>query len=212
MNKNKIILIVKCLLLPVVIFLSLHLCLFPLPSLFYAPVKLLQEAGIILSFGASLVISIVFTISLFVLLIKFSFKRKILKNKEIKKYLILIINFLLIIMIWHSFYTVRDFRMYILTKQFSPLISAINEYKKKERHYPNNLNLLIPKYIQKLPSTAMCGYPNYDYYKDKEGFFISLSTSIGILNWDKFEYSSTSKYYEIGDSTKIINKWRYIYE
>jgi hypothetical protein len=94
------------------------------------------------------------------------------------------------------------------------LIVAINSFKQDNGELPNDLQQLIPKYLDKYPTTKMAAYPNYNYSKSKNGesFSLIVECGIGILNWDEFIYQSNEDYSGFSSSAERVGKWLYFYE
>ncbi|NBV07247.1 MAG: hypothetical protein EBS06_08475 [Proteobacteria bacterium] len=94
------------------------------------------------------------------------------------------------------------------------LIVAINSFKQDNGELPNDLQQLIPKYLDKYPTTNMEAYPNYNYSKAKNGesFSLIVECPIGIVNWDKFIYESNEDYSRFSSSAERVGKWLYFHE
>jgi hypothetical protein len=101
-----------------------------------------------------------------------------------------------------------------LADRSNTLISAINSFKKSNGELPDDLQQLVPKYLDKYPTTNMAAYPNYSYSKAKNGesFSIVVECGMGILNWDEFIYESNGDYSKFSSSVKRVKQWIYFYE
>lgn len=100
-----------------------------------------------------------------------------------------------------------------------PLIEAIESYKTDHGSIPNDLVELVPKYIEVIPYTGMVGYPEFRYTpKQPDSLFrdyeIWISTSTGLLNWDRFVYWPAQQYPQqmYGGSVENIDGWAYVHE
>lgn len=123
----------------------------------------------------------------------------------------------------------RPFAMRKTATQMTPLISALNEYRIRHNHYPDDVSELVPSFIQELPGTEMCSYPDIDYEKrdfvegydknlkksqfDTGGYEISIYTGF-LMNFDQFIYwpSENYPYYTHGGNVEFIASWAYIHE
>jgi len=56
------------------------------------------------------------------------------------------------------------------------LVQCLEEYRKTVGQYPNSLKLLVPKYIEKVPRTAIIGSPPFRYriYSNGQNFSLGF--------------------------------------
>jgi hypothetical protein len=92
-----------------------------------------------------------------------------------------------------SFYledTMRNFSRSIAIKQANKIIVAIEDYKKEQHKYPENLNNLQPKFLKAIPSPNIIGIPKYDY-QNLDGTYILTFRQIVLvgLNYEVVTYN-----------------------
>lgn len=100
-----------------------------------------------------------------------------------------------------------------------PLINAIEQYNLEKGRYPDALSELSPEYIDAIPNTGMCGYPEFVYEKAQPGagfskYMLYIHTPGGGINFDRFLYWPEGGYpdYFYGGYSELIGKWAYIHE
>jgi hypothetical protein len=117
--------------------------------------------------------------------------------------------------------TVRMRGFHQLAFRSAPLVHALAAYTTDHGNPPETLNALIPDYIQKIPSTGMGAYPAYQYAAGDEArkwndnpWVLSVETSRGFLNWDRFIYFPMQNYPATGygGSLERIGEWAYVHE
>lgn len=103
-----------------------------------------------------------------------------------------------------------------MTVRARPLLAAIEAYQKQHGSPPCNLDVLVPKYLPKIPDTGMAAYPNFNYTTEDEvdPWRLEVQCSLGLLNWDVCFYRPSKKYssYEYGGGVEPIGDWRYVHE
>jgi hypothetical protein len=103
--------------------------------------------------------------------------------------------------------------------RFQPLINAIEHYQRDKGKYPDALTVLVPDYIEALPTTGMIGYSIYEYRLPLKGSLYNkyeLSMFCGaycFLNSDFFIYWPEGGYPEElwGGWVGQIDKWAYVH-
>lgn len=105
------------------------------------------------------------------------------------------------------------------THQAEPLIAAIEAYHQKKGSYPNQLQDLVPEFIQAIPSTSMVGYPEFKYSTAKSDrlfktYQLKISTRTIGINFDSFVYWPEADYPArmYGGGVERINDWAYVHE
>ena len=103
-----------------------------------------------------------------------------------------------------------------LGKRSKPLIAAIEKFEKEKGHAPNLLSELVPEYLPAVPNTGIGAYPNYEYTtlkNERDKWQLTVSCSVGLLNWDEFFYLP-SKVYEkrYGGWIEPVGDWAYFHE
>lgn len=108
-----------------------------------------------------------------------------------------------------------------LAERSGPLIAAIKAYEKDEGYPPQNLELLVPKYLPHVPSTGMGAYPKYEYVVnavagkfDDNPWVLYVFTPSGGINFDQFLYFPLQNYPKegYGGSLERIGDWAYVHE
>ena len=101
----------------------------------------------------------------------------------------------------------------------SRLTNAIRAYSKAQGTPPSSLDALVPSFLQAIPSTGMGAYPSFEYQVGPqapagEEWAISVSTSLGILNWDILLYLPSGQYpaYGYGGRVERFGDWAYVHE
>ncbi|MBD3245596.1 MAG: hypothetical protein GF333_01115 [Candidatus Omnitrophica bacterium] len=116
---------------------------------------------------------------------------------------------------------VRARRFRALAERSEPLVEAIRQYTADKGEPPDNLEALVPQYIEKIPGTDMGAYPEYRYERADSSrqwhgnpWVLYVETPLGILNWDIFLYYPEQNYpeYAFGGSIERMRKWAYIHE
>lgn len=99
-------------------------------------------------------------------------------------------------------------------ERMMPLVAAIETYHRDHGSYPERLEVLVPKYIDQLPSTGMGNYTNYHYYvgsQAKEGnpWIIEVPAGYG-MGFDQFYYFPLQNYPD-GWPYERMGKWAYFH-
>lgn len=100
-----------------------------------------------------------------------------------------------------------------------PLIAALEAYKMANDYYPEELDSLVPDFIEAIPDTGLAGYPRFEYQRNgtlavRGKYELLIRTSIGGLNWDVFYYRGVEadSGYNKGDALEPFGKWVYFHE
>ena len=121
---------------------------------------------------------------------------------------------------------IKRHRLAQVARKMEPVIEAIEKFKTGTGAYPVELWQLVPEYLEKLPPTGMAGYPTLSYMRRESwgisggriiptgGYQLSILTSSGILNWDRFFYWPNELYPEEGPGgwVETIGNWGYLHE
>ena len=106
-----------------------------------------------------------------------------------------------------------------ITQNAKPLVAAIEQYKTVNGSYPPNFAALTPRFIKQIPYTGAPGYPQFHYrIADDNSKFkkyeLSVLTSKGPLNWDRFFYWPEQNYPTSlgGEAVEPIKDWAYLHE
>jgi hypothetical protein len=107
------------------------------------------------------------------------------------------------------------------------LVDAISSYQYDHNSYPENLEALVPTYINKIPETGIRGFPYFEYeilnpaeYKypipemgDKPIYELRVNLE-RLFKWDRVFYWPTKKYPDLiyGGGVEKIGKWAYVNE
>ena len=104
-----------------------------------------------------------------------------------------------------------------LGERMMPLVNAIESYHHDQSAYPDSLDVLVPKYLDKLPSTGMGRYTNYNYYVGEraahfEGnpWVVEIPAGCG-LGFNQFYYFPKQNYPSNWPYERL-GKWAYFHE
>lgn len=100
-------------------------------------------------------------------------------------------------------------------ERMMPLVTAIETYHHDNGSYPERLEVLVPKYLDQLPSTGMGNYTNYHYYvgsmtKAGNPWIIEVPAGYG-MGFDQFYYFPLQNYPR-GWPYERMGKWAYFHE
>lgn len=106
-----------------------------------------------------------------------------------------------------------------MTQNAKPLIRAIESYHVKNGQYPQQLNALVPIFINKIPHTGAVGYPKFEYRLPTDrslfkSYEVRVRTPVGGINWDVFVYWPEKNYPSrmYGGGVERIGEWAYVHE
>jgi hypothetical protein len=100
--------------------------------------------------------------------------------------------------------------METIAERSRPIINAIQAYEREHGCPPATLEVLIPKYLRKLPDTGVAAYPGYDYRADADVIVgqnpwrLSISTSAGFMSFDRMIYLPRQNY----EACHLRRPWR----
>lgn len=108
-----------------------------------------------------------------------------------------------------------------LVERSAPLVRAVHGYVEDTGHPPESLHVLVPDRLQKIPTTGMRLYPEFEYFvgedaREWEGnpWILRLHTPVSFLNWDQLLYFPLQDYPDTGYSGRLerIGEWAYVHE
>ena len=99
------------------------------------------------------------------------------------------------------------------------IIRALEAYKLDHKDYPQSLKQLIPRYLEGVPPTGMCGYPKFAYIKERalphskqrEGYGIDVEARRGVFMSEPALFYWSSQKYPERMRLKKIDDWAYIH-
>jgi hypothetical protein len=107
------------------------------------------------------------------------------------------------------------------------LVDAISSYQQDHNSYPENLEALVPTYINKIPDTGIRGFPYFEYEILNPAEYKYPIPEIGdnpiyelrvklerVFKWDRVFYWPTKNYPKLiyGGDIEKIGKWAYVDE
>ena len=109
---------------------------------------------------------------------------------------------------------VREMSRTIAIKNAHNLIAAIEDFKKNNNQYPDDIAMLKPEYLKSIPHPWIMGIPGYNYEKKGDNFNIKFSQNVVIgFNYEVVVYDPTEKHKAEGESTTLYetsnDKWKY---
>lgn len=106
-----------------------------------------------------------------------------------------------------------------LAERSMPLVEAVHAYVQTEGHPPDSLEVLIPKYLDSVPTTGLAGYPHYEMYKGEDSPLWQdnpwvLCVRAGrMMNWDLFLYFPKQNYpLDENSAFERMGAWAYYHE
>jgi hypothetical protein len=101
----------------------------------------------------------------------------------------------------------------------STLTNAVRAYSAAHGSPPPNLGALVPRFLAAVPSTGMGAYPSFEYRvgpqaPPNEQWALTVSTSLGILNWDILLYLPSGEYPTEGYGGRLerFGDWACVHE
>ena len=101
------------------------------------------------------------------------------------------------------------------------IVQALARYRTDHGEYPGTLDHLVPQYIDALPYTGMIAYPEFTYQKDyndiqsKPGEYeLRIDCTSGGINFDRFIYWPSEDYPDRiqGNGVERFRTWAYVHE
>jgi len=99
------------------------------------------------------------------------------------------------------------------------LTNAVRAYSAAHGSPPPSLEALVPRFLAEILSTGMGAYPSFDYRVGPqappgEQWALTVSTSLGILNWDILLYLPSGQYPTEGYGGRLerFEGWAYVHE
>jgi hypothetical protein len=106
-----------------------------------------------------------------------------------------------------------------VVRQAAPLTAAIRAYSAAQGGPPPSLEALVPRFLPRVPETGMGAYPRFEYAVGAEApagepWALTVSTSLGILNWDILLYLPSGRYpaQGYGGELERFEDWAYVHE
>ncbi|GAA5494490.1 hypothetical protein Rhal01_00651 [Rubritalea halochordaticola] len=108
-----------------------------------------------------------------------------------------------------------------LAKRSAPLVTAIADYTAQHGSPPENLQELVPQYLEEVPRTGIMAYPEYKYEVAPQAeryhsnpWVLYIPCTSGGLNWDEFVYLPQQNYdAEMShDYYERVHDWGYLHE
>jgi hypothetical protein len=110
---------------------------------------------------------------------------------------------------------VFEYGIHRTTKNYLPLIDALEDFKKKNGNYPQTLSELVPRYLPEKFQNDVCAFPKNKYEKTEKhldyetsGYYLevfpSLNASSGVYY---FAYWPSQKYPPCENSKCKIDGW-----
>lgn len=107
--------------------------------------------------------------------------------------------------------SIRMAAMASVANRGNDIVKAIEAYVTTNKQPPSALSDLVPNYIQKIPATGLCSYPEFEYKRDKEGYELRVFTPRLGINFDELLYAPNGPG-DITDPVTKLDKWIYVHE
>jgi len=106
-----------------------------------------------------------------------------------------------------------------VVRDASSLTNAVRAYSAAHGGPPPSLDALVPRFLPRIPSTGMGAYPAFEYEVGPkapagEKWALTVSTSLGMLNWDILLYLPSGQYptHGYGGRLERFGDWAYVHE
>lgn len=135
-------------------------------------------------------------------------------DKELKPLLLWILPMLTFIISMWGAELAREMSRAIAINNADKLITAIEDYKKKYTHYPDDTSELIPEFVKSIPAPWIMGISGYDYERKKDSFTLTFSQNVIIgFNFEVVVYDPTGNHTPEGKLATLYetgnDKWKY---
>ncbi len=88
-------------------------------------------------------------------------------------------------------------------------MDVLEKYKKENNDYPDALTLLVPKYIDKIPSTKVLTIRNIEYKKYSGSYTLLMMQYTNGWDMDVILYNPDNLYDIPESQLKTFGNWRY---
>jgi len=106
--------------------------------------------------------------------------------------------------------TLRDYSKGYVINKLEPVIKALEKYKKDYHTYPESLQLLLPLYIDKIPSARVLTIKNVEYRRGNEDYTLLFMQYINGWDVDIVMYNS-NKDYDKSINLRKFAEWYYYF-
>ncbi len=106
---------------------------------------------------------------------------------------------------------IRIYAFYLAGLRAEKLIGAVEKYITENNKPPENLDVLVPVYLEFLPTRL----PPLKINTNKNpphNWSLSATVNTGLINWDEFIYQSDQDYSVYGPAAEKLGKWIYYHE
>jgi hypothetical protein len=108
----------------------------------------------------------------------------------------------------------REISRTIAINNADKLIIAIENYKRNNNHYPNDISNLRPEYLKSIPKPWIMGISGYNYEKKENNFNLTFTQNVIIgFNFEVVVYDPTENHKAEGELTTLYetgkDKWKY---
>jgi hypothetical protein len=108
----------------------------------------------------------------------------------------------------------REISRTIAINNADKLITAIENFKKNNNHYPDDISKLKPEYIKSIPTPWVMGISGYNYEKKEDNFNLTFTQNVIMsFNFEVVVYDPTENHKAEGELTTLYEtskgKWKY---
>jgi hypothetical protein len=205
-------------LLPAITFLSQDMCVWPAPRFLGAPALMLLSVSV---FTVFLFLAAFPALGYFAITSLVYWK----KDGEFVRRISMALGCLCFIGLWilanGSANSLRHRAFVRASRVGDHLVQALAQYREDKNEYPDSLDRLVPRYLEKIPYTGMLAYPEFSYCKDRNdiqaspgSFELRIDCTSGGINFDRFIYWPSETYPDRiqGNEVERIRKWAYVHE
>lgn len=105
--------------------------------------------------------------------------------------------------------SLQDYSKGYAIKNVTPLLDVLEKFKKENNDYPDALTLLVPKYIDKIPSTKVLTIRNVEYKKNSGSYTMLMLQYTNGWDVDVILYNPDNLYDIPESQLKTFGNWRY---